>query len=421
MKKILLIGAAPLVIFLLLFMAIVGGGSTGGAAAPFSQFVTEEKAEEYGTYCSKLGTPWEIILMTDAIIAYNQGYKGIEHINPVDTTLNFLVLRFRQEKYEYIKTIEVENEQGKIEKIDIYEWVYKKTDTYKGKNSIISLLEINPTEIYILTPEAFIEKAKEKTKKMGDKTTRYFIEFRVNPDFETVLKNNLYLSEKDINGIIELYKAKYLEIFVSIEALARIKSIQTEFGMYQLAEMDGDLISYDGIIFADGATQVVYYNQMDIRWATLPYGSDTIGEAGCGPTAMAIVISTLTKQTVDPIAMAAWSVANGYYIPGGGSYHSLIPEAATAFGLPVQGCTSGEPQRIADALSSGKLVVVIVGPGTFTSSGHFMVLRGITTDGKVLLADPISYRKSQQLWDLSIFLQEARQNAAAGGPFWIIG
>jgi len=56
--------------------------------------------------------------------------------------------------------------------------------------------------------------------------------------------------------------------------------------------------------------------------------------------------------------------------------------------------------------------------GHFTSSGHFIVLRGITEDGKVLVVDPASYKKSQQEWDMSIILNEARGDAGAGGPFW---
>jgi len=57
----------------------------------------------------------------------------------------------------------------------------------------------------------------------------------------------------------------------------------------------------------------------------------------------------------------------------------------------------------------------------FTSSGHFIVLRGVTSDGKILVADPASYSRSEKQWDLSIILSEASKYAAAGGPFWIIG
>jgi hypothetical protein len=59
--------------------------------------------------------------------------------------------------------------------------------------------------------------------------------------------------------------------------------------------------------------------------------------------------------------------------------------------------------------------------GHFTSSGHFIVLRGVTSEGKILVADPASQKRSQQEWDLSLIMNEARKGAAAGGPFWAIG
>lgn len=179
--------------------------------------------------------------------------------------------------------------------------------------------------------------------------------------------------------------------------------------------------SYEGVEFTDGQTTVVYYNQLDERFANEPYGTDNIGGYGCGPTAMAIVVSSLTSDTVDPIQMARWSYENGGWCSKSGSYHALIPNAAEAWGLPVEGCTASEPQRIVDALADGKLVVAIMSKGHFTKSGHFIVLRGVTSDGKILVADPASYSRSEKQWDLSIILNEASRYAAAGGPFWIIG
>lgn len=172
--------------------------------------------------------------------------------------------------------------------------------------------------------------------------------------------------------------------------------------------------------FTDGITPVVYYNQLDERYAGKAYGTDNIGGYGCGPTAMAIVVSSLTDDMVDPVEMAEWSYNNGYWCKSSGSYHALIPAAAGEWGLPVSGCTTAEPQRITDALANGKLVVAIMSEGHFTSSGHFIVLRGVK-DGKIMVADPASYTRSEQLWDLSIILNEASRRAGAGGPFWIIG
>lgn len=58
-------------------------------------------------------------------------------------------------------------------------------------------------------------------------------------------------------------------------------------GSYQVlssTEFSADGLSYEGVVFTDGETQVVYYNQLDERWKNLPYGTDDIGGYACGPT-----------------------------------------------------------------------------------------------------------------------------------------
>jgi len=181
-------------------------------------------------------------------------------------------------------------------------------------------------------------------------------------------------------------------------------------------------VSYEGIEFTDGATPVVYYAQFDERWKDTPYGlQGTIGSSGCGPTSLSIAVSSLSGQTVDPVQMAQWAYANGYKCEGNGSYHSLIPDGAKHFGLTVDYATSSDGQKIVEALASGKLVVAIMSAGHFTKGGHFMVLRGVTSEGKILVADPASHTRSNTEWDLSIILNEARKDAGAGGPFWILG
>lgn len=192
-------------------------------------------------------------------------------------------------------------------------------------------------------------------------------------------------------------------------------------GMFQYAGASPSIPSLGDVRFTDGATEVVYFNQLDDRYANEPYGTDNIGGYGCGPTSMSIVVSSLTSDIVDPVEMSEWAYENGYWCSKSGSYHSLIPGAAQAWGLPVSGCTASEPQRIVDALGQGKLVVALMSKGHFTSSGHFMVLRGVTSDGQILVADPASYSRSEKEWDLSIILDEASTRAGSGGPFWIIG
>lgn len=206
----------------------------------------------------------------------------------------------------------------------------------------------------------------------------------------------------------------------AIESFQQGYGYNQNLGIYEQDYLDGSGKSYEGVVFTDGGREVTYYNQLDERWANTMYGtSGTIGEGGCGPTAMSIVISTFTGESHDPVELAKWSVANGHRCEGNGSYHSLIPAAAKSYGLTVEGDLSA--QGIVDALSSGKLVVVIMRKGHFTKGGHFIVLRGVTSEGKILVADPASYRRSEQEWDLSTIMDESNKAGSAGGPYWAIG
>jgi hypothetical protein len=211
------------------------------------------------------------------------------------------------------------------------------------------------------------------------------------------------------------------------DELAHVQNMRADTAYTQLISKDDESYkesygqTYEGIILSSGSTQVVYYNQLDSRWADILYGtSSTIGEAGCGPTALAMIVSTLTGTYHDPVEISEWSVAHGYRCEGNGSYHSLIPDGARAFGLQAEGATAKDAAKIAEALADGKLVGAIMGAGHFTSSGHFIVLRGITADGKILVADPASKSRSEKEWDFDIILNEAQKGAGAGGPFWII-
>lgn len=182
----------------------------------------------------------------------------------------------------------------------------------------------------------------------------------------------------------------------------------------------GGLSDYQGVTLGEGTeTEVVYYNQLDSRWSAKKYGkSGTIGDAGCGPTALAMAVATLKDNSVTPPDVCKWSVDNGHRCEGSGSYHSLIPKGAEHYGLKVEKLGSSSKRELIKHLSEGKLIIVIMSKGHFTSNGHFILLRGITEDGKVLVADPASYKRSQKEWDISIILNEARSDASAGGPFW---
>ena len=205
---------------------------------------------------------------------------------------------------------------------------------------------------------------------------------------------------------------------------ALLYSVMAEDQSTSITDTDGTGYygtDYGDIVFSNTETPVVYYNQTDARWGNKPYGkTSTIGRAGCGPTALAIAVASLTANKVTPYDVAQWSVENGGLCEGSGSYHSLIPNGGRHYGLTVTSI-GRDGKKLVEALQSGKLVIAIMSKGHFTSGGHFIVLRGVTEDGKILVADPASVKRSNKEWDLRIVTGEAsRKVGSAGGPFWVL-
>lgn len=169
-----------------------------------------------------------------------------------------------------------------------------------------------------------------------------------------------------------------------------------------------------------GIVEMEYFQQSSPTWASRPYGTDDIGHYGCGPTAMAMVINSLTDQHTDPAKMAQWAVEHSHWAKHGGSYLSLIKGASQAFGLSAQALPEKNEDSIQSALFSGNLLVALMGPGHFTKGGHFIVIRGVTLSGTLLVADPNSIEKSLAEWDPEVILSELSSSTQNGAPLWVI-
>lgn len=96
----------------------------------------------------------------------------------------------------------------------------------------------------------------------------------------------------------------------------------------------------------------------------------------------------------------------------------MIPALAKQYHLKCKGIGKNR-LALSQALAEKKLVVAIMAKGHFTNGGHYIVLRGMTSDGKILVADCGSKARNKA-WDFNIVYNEARSGADAGGPFWII-
>lgn len=143
--------------------------------------------------------------------------------------------------------------------------------------------------------------------------------------------------------------------------------------------------------------EIPLFEQFDKQWGYDSYGDESLAISGCGPTSLAMVAIGLTGNTqINPRVVANYSEKHGGYIKNKGSSWGLMDKLSTHFG--VKGTIISSNQVI-KSLKEGHPVIVSEGPGIFTLSGHFIILSGITSDGKIKVNDPDSIKYSNKTWD----------------------
>ena len=140
-----------------------------------------------------------------------------------------------------------------------------------------------------------------------------------------------------------------------------------------------------GILILDGT---LVFLQSAGPWQTITYGPNKtytdVRDSGCGLCSIGSVIRNLTGNTkIDPGQMAKDFAK--YHVRGVGSAHSLIPDAAAAYGLKCQvihyeksyGKTGITSDQAAEFFTKLKGYIVAVGKGKapFSGGGHFIFVR----------------------------------------------
>lgn len=205
----------------------------------------------------------------------------------------------------------------------------------------------------------------------------------------------------------ELDKTSWDNLSVDIES--QVKKIGQTFSDFSLPGGFGDGDNITGM--SETRNNMPYYNQGN--YSSYSYGKNgTIASSGCGPTAMAMILSSFGKN-VDPVKAAKYSVDNGFRIEGNGTSWGFIPSIANAYG--VRSASLGtQKSSILSALKAGHPVLMSVQGGAFNPSGHghFFVLSGISSDGKIYVNDPGSRERTNQVWDINTITSNARNSWA---------
>lgn len=141
---------------------------------------------------------------------------------------------------------------------------------------------------------------------------------------------------------------------------------------------------------------VPLFMQWDERWGYDKYGDGIIGINGCGPTCLSMVATYILKNNyMNPAWMANFSEESGY-VSDSGTLWALMSSGARKLGLESIEIPLDE-NRVYNNLEVGNPIICSVGPGDFTTEGHFIVLAGVE-DGKIIVNDPNSRKNSKKRW-----------------------
>lgn len=133
----------------------------------------------------------------------------------------------------------------------------------------------------------------------------------------------------------------------------------------------------------------------------------SVATSGCGAACLSMVIAYLTGNTEQtPYGLFYKAVECGKY-RGNGLDHDVLSSLAEEYGVEGRWIPNSF-NEIVNALESGKPVIAHMGPGTFTQYGHYIVLRGITEEGLVLVNDPGSRSRSRYAYPFDLVLEQVR-------------
>lgn len=190
--------------------------------------------------------------------------------------------------------------------------------------------------------------------------------------------------------------------------------------MLELAAKDPEALDYvadfpnrypasSGTAYSDTVARgsVPDLKQWDQRWGYVEYCGAALGSTGCCPTSLSMVYMALTGKTdKTPADMAALATADGYAVDGEGTIGEFLVDDAGKLGLACEEF-SPSAESLVRYLKNGFVVIVNVGPGDFTDSGHFFVARGVSSDGSIQINDPYSSVNTAKTWDANAIANQS--------------
>ena len=141
-----------------------------------------------------------------------------------------------------------------------------------------------------------------------------------------------------------------------------------------------------------------------------------VRESGCGAASASMVLRYLTgrdDEHFDPEYLFEWAYKNGEYF-GYGLAESTLTKFLENEGGIKSYWIDPDAAKVTRALKSGRPLIALMHEGYFTSSGHYIVLTGITKDGYVTVNDPNNSSTGRMEYRLDTVLKQAKDFMICG-------
>ena len=132
----------------------------------------------------------------------------------------------------------------------------------------------------------------------------------------------------------------------------------------------------------------------------------SVATSGCGATCLSMALEYLNGEAPDPAELFSKSIQDGKYRGYGWSAEHIC-HYARKYGVNAR-MISADADAICAAIEAGKPVIALMGAGIFTESGHYIVLRGIAENGKILINDPNSRSNTKKAFPLETLIRESK-------------
>lgn len=143
------------------------------------------------------------------------------------------------------------------------------------------------------------------------------------------------------------------------------------------------------LVMSDSCYEIPLYLQTDYPDAM--YGSSTVAQSGCSVTCLAMVATYMTGHEYLPDELARYF--------GGSAENNIARLENGSETMELEFWKSRNFDVTMEALEDGKIAIALMEHDSkFTDSQHFIVLTGLTEDGKVMVHDP--FEPNYDKWDL---------------------